>query len=103
MLEEGRSIEVLPEGTQSSPDFVVDGLKTELKTLENHNLNTPLKKIRKAFDKQGADAMIYGVRPAQLTEADVNIVYQRITGIYGGKVPGIIEFWTIEGKVIYNT
>ena len=37
------------------------------------------------------------------TEADVNIVYQRITGIYGGKVPGIIEFWTIEGKVIYNT
>lgn len=103
LLEEGRSIEVLPEGTQSSPDFVVDGLKTELKTLENHNLNTPLKKIRKAFDKQGADAMIYDVRPAQLTEADVNIVYQRITGIYGGKVPGIIEFWTIEGKVIYNT
>ncbi len=102
LLEEGRSIEVLPEGTQSSPDFVVDGLKTELKTLENHNLNTPLKKIRKAFDKQGADAMIYDVRPAQLTEADVNIVYQRITGIYGGKVPGIIEFWTIEGKVIYN-
>lgn len=44
LLEEGRSIEVLPEGTQSSPDFVVDGLKTELKTLENHNLNTPLKK-----------------------------------------------------------
>lgn len=41
LLEEGRSIEVLPEGTQSSPDFVVDGLKTELKTLENHNLNTP--------------------------------------------------------------
>ena len=103
LLEEGRSIEVLPEGTQSSPDFVVDGLKTELKTLENHNLNTPLKKIRKAFDKQGADAMIYDVRPAKLTEADVNIVYQRITGIYGGKVPGIIEFWTIEGKVIYNT
>ena len=30
--------------------------------------------------------MIYDVRPAQLTEADVNIVYQRITGIYGGKV-----------------
>jgi len=47
LLEEGRSIEVLPEGTQSSPDFVVDGLKTELKTLENHNLNTPLKKIEK--------------------------------------------------------
>ena len=29
LLEEGRSIEVLPEGTQSSPDFVVDGLKKQ--------------------------------------------------------------------------
>ena len=102
LLDEGRSIEVLPEGTQSSPDFVVDGLKTELKTLENHNLNTPLKKIRKAFNQQGADAIIYDVRPAQLTEADVNIVYQRITGIYDGKIPGIIEFWTTDGKVIFN-
>ena len=76
LLEEGRSIEVLPEGVTSSPDFVVDGLKTELKTLKNHNLNTKL---------------------------EVEQIYHRVCGKYNGGIPGIIEFWTIEGKVIYNT
>ena len=103
LLEEGRSIEVLPEGVTSSPDFVVDGLKTELKTLKNHNLNTTLSKIDKAFGKQGADALIYDVRPGGLTKLEVEQIYHRVCGKYNGGIPGIIEFWTIEGKVIYNT
>lgn len=56
LLKQGKTVEVIPTSKvqgEKTPDFKVNGILTELKSLQNHNLNTPLKKIRKALDKQG--------------------------------------------------
>lgn len=45
--------------------------------------------------------MIYDVRTANLTANDVKIIYNRLCGLYKEGLPGIIEFWTIEGKIPY--
>ena len=101
MLEEGKTVEIIPTESSPTADFYIDGMKTELKTLKNHNLNTPLSKIRYAFEYQKADFLIYDVRTANLTANDVKIIYNRLCGLYKEGLPGIIEFWTIEGKIPY--
>ncbi|MGL5149744.1 MAG: hypothetical protein ACRC7N_04110 [Clostridium sp.] len=102
LLGSGKNVEVIPRSKVpgiNTPDFKVNGVVTELKTLENYNLNTPLKKIRKAFDKQGAEVVIYDVRKAGLNANDVDTIYSRLTGIYEGNGPGKIEFWTNDGII----
>lgn len=36
-------------------------------------------------------------------KTEVEQIYSRVCGKYKDGIPGIIEFWTIEGKVIYNS
>lgn len=102
LLAQGKKVELIPRSNVqgvNTPDFKINGVIAELKTLENPNLNTPLKKIRKAFDKQGAELVIYDVRDAGLSVEQVEIIYSRLNGLYKGKVPGQIEFWTNNGII----
>jgi len=79
-------------------DYKVNGVQTELKTLNGTSLNTPVTKIQKAFG-QGAETVIIDARKTGLTMNQANDVISRINGIYTSGVPGKIEIWTNSGIV----
>ena len=99
LLNAGNDVEIIPRSNipgEKIPDFLVNGVKTELKTLTGTSLNTPVTKIQKAF-KQGAEVVIIDGRNTGLTKDAANTIIERILGIYGGELPGIVEIWTTEG------
>ena len=101
LLASGKNVEIIPRSNVQSvktPDFLVDGVKTELKTLEGTSLNTPVTRIEKGF-KQGAEVVIIDGRQTELTLEQANAVIERAIGKYGGELPGIVEIWTIEGII----
>jgi len=101
LLALGKNVEIIPRSNElgvKTPDFLVDGIKTELKTMEGSSLNTPVSKIQKAF-KQDAEVVIIDGRITGLTLDQANTIIKRILGIYGGELPGIVEIWTTEGII----
>ncbi len=81
-----------------TPDFLANGVRTELKTLTGTGLNTPVTRIQDGF-RQGAETVIIDGRNTGLTLDAANIVIERALGKYGGELPGIIEIWTTEGII----
>ncbi len=58
LLNAGNDVEIIPRSNiprQKTPDFLVNGVKTELKTLTGTSLNIPVTRIQDGF-KQGAEA-----------------------------------------------
>ncbi|SCM83031.1 conserved hypothetical protein [uncultured Sporomusa sp.] len=96
----GKNVEIIPKTTATkTPDFLVNGVKTELKSLENPNLNTAITRIQKGF-KQGAEVVIIDARQAGLTAEQASQVLTRASGTYEGKLlPGKVEIWTVEGII----
>jgi len=83
----------------STPDFIINGVKTELKTLNGTSLNTPVTRITDAF-KQGADAVIIDARNVGITAEQANQILNRAAGTYQNKVlPGQVEIWTVDGII----
>ena len=82
LLNSGKNVEIIPRSNipnDKTPDFFVNGVKTELKTLNGTSLNTPVTRIQDGFE-QGAQTVI-----------------NRALGKYGGTLPGGVEIWTNEG------
>ena len=103
LLNQGKNVEIIPRSDLpgvKTPDFRVDGILTELKSLNGTSLNTPVTRIQEGF-KQGAQTVIIDGRSSGLTADQANTVIIRINGVYNNSVPGKIEIWTIEG-VIYG-
>ena len=101
LLNAGNNVEIIPRSNipgNKTPDFLVNGVKTELKTLTGTSLNTPVTRIQDGF-KQGAEAVIIDGRNTGLTLDDANTVIERALGKYGGELPGIVEIWTTEGII----
>ena len=101
LLNAGNDVEIIPRSNipgQKTPDFLVNGVKTELKTLTGTSLNTPVTRIQDGF-KQGAEVVIIDGRNTGLTIDNANTVIERILGKYGGELPGTVEIWTIEGII----
>ena len=101
LLNSGKDVEIIPRSDQQgvkTPDFLVDGVKTELKTLNGTSMNTPVSKIQKAFG-QGADTVIIDARKTGITIEDANTILNRAAGTYGGELPGTVEIWTNDGIV----
>lgn len=101
LLNAGNNVEIIPRSNipgNKTPDFLVNGVKTELKTLTGTSLNTPVTRIQDGF-KQGAEAVIIDGRNTGLTLDDANTVIERTLGKYGGELPGIVEIWTTEGII----
>ncbi|RKJ68627.1 hypothetical protein D7X33_24190, partial [Butyricicoccus sp. 1XD8-22] len=94
LLANGKNIEIIPTSTQTgvkTPDFLVNGVKTELKTLKNPNINTGVTRIQKGL-KQGAETVIIDGRQAGLTTEQARQIINRATGTYSNnKIPGKIE------------
>ncbi|WP_432777219.1 hypothetical protein AAFJ72_17470 [Brevibacillus gelatini] len=100
----GKNVEVIPKDPNAkvkTPDFKVDGVKTELKTLENPNVNTGITRIQKGL-KQGAETVIIDARDAGLTANQAKEIINRASGTYPNKsIPGKVEIWTNEGTITY--
>ena len=101
LLDVGNNVEIIPRSNipgHKTPDFLVNGVKTELKTLTGTSLNTPVTRIQDGF-KQGAEAVIVDGRNTGLTLDNANMVIERILGKYSGELPGTVEIWTTEGII----
>jgi hypothetical protein len=102
LVGQGKTVERIPRDPQSidkSSDFKIDGVITELKTLENANTNTGMKRIQKGFS-QGAETVIIDARGSGLTSSQAGEMINRVKGKYpNGQIPGKVEIW-IDGQVI---
>lgn len=101
LLNAGNNVEIIPRSNipeNKTPDFLVNGVKTELKTLTGTSLNTPVTRIQNGF-KQGAETVIIDGRNTGLTLNDANTVIERVLGKYGGELSGIVEIWITEGSI----
>lgn len=99
LLDAGNDVEIIPRSNipnSKTPDFYVNGVKTELKTLFGSSLNTPVTRIQEGF-AQGAENVIIDARKTGMTLEEATKVIERVLGIYSDKLPGTIEIWTIEG------
>ena len=98
LLSSGKDVEIIPRSSEQgvkTPDFLVDGVKTELKTLNGTSLNTPVKRILEGFE-QGAETVIIDARKTGITMQEAEKIIDRVIGKLG-KLPGTIEIWTNEG------
>ena len=102
LVEQGKTVERIPKDPKAidkSPDFKVDGVKTELKTLENANTNTGMKRVQQGF-VQEAENVIIDARNSGLTRVQAEEIISRAKGKYpNGQLPGTVEIW-IDGQVV---
>ncbi len=101
LINNGNNVEIIPRSNipgNRTPDFLVNDVLTELKTLTGTSLNTPVTRIQAGF-RQGATMVIIDGRNTGLILYDANIVIERVLGIYGGEMPGTVEIWTMEGII----
>ncbi|MEW4415264.1 hypothetical protein [Clostridium sp. AN503] len=100
LLDAGNDVEIIPRSdTAKMPDYYVNGVKTELKTLNGTSLNIPVTRIQDGF-KQGAERVIVDARKIGITTEQATAIIDRAAGVYGGELPGTVEIWTTGGKVI---
>ncbi|MCL2874264.1 MAG: hypothetical protein FWE29_04950 [Defluviitaleaceae bacterium] len=103
LVKKGKTIEMIPRSTTSgegTPDMKVNGVRTEIKTLENANTNTGMKRAKYGFNKQGAAVVIVDARGSGLSKLQARELINRLKGQYtNGRLPGRIEVW-IDGGII---
>ncbi len=98
LLSSGKNVEIIPKSNMDgvrTPDFWVDGIKTELKTINGTSPNTPVKRIQDGF-KQHASTVILDARKTEMMFDDAEIAINRVKGILG-ELPGKVEIWTKQG------
>ncbi|WP_366290670.1 hypothetical protein [Paenibacillus sp. AN1007] len=102
LIAEGKTVERIPESTkhgEKTPDFKVDGVLTELKSLQNPNVNTGVGRIKEGF-KQHAEIVVIDGREAGLTKEQAEQILNRAKGTYADKqIPGKVEIWIKDGKI----
>jgi hypothetical protein len=102
LLSQGKNVQIVSRSNVqgvATPDFVINGVKTELKTITGTSLNTPVTRIQDGF-KQGAQSVIIDARNSGLTVEQANQVLDRAAGTYANKtLPGQVEIWTNEGII----
>ena len=100
LLAEGKNVKIIPKTVQAkTPDFYVNGIKTELKTLNGNSLNTAVTRIQEGFN-QNAQHVIIDATKTGITLGDAKSVINRARGSYYNKtLPGSVEIWTSEGTI----
>ena len=82
LVSQGKRVEIIPRSDNSkTPDFYVDGIKTELKTLNGNSMNTLVKRIGEGFN-QGASVVIIDARKTGITISDAEQIIARALGKY---------------------
>ena len=102
-IKQGKNVEIIskdPNATEKTPDFMIDEVTVELKTISNPNINSVVTKIQNGFQQNAAkvliDASNSGLSAQQAQEA-----INRAVGTYKNGVPGIIEIWYNGGSITY--
>jgi hypothetical protein len=97
----GAKIEIIPTSSGKTFDFKVNGVSTELKTLQNANVNTGVKRIYNGFQQNNPSVVIIDTRGTGLTTAQANEMISRAAGKYSNKtLPGQVQVWTDSGIVL---
>lgn len=81
LIGNGSTVEIIPRSNINgvkTPDFLIDGVRTELKTLTGTSMNTPVTRIQEAF-KQGAEAVIIDGTGVGLTAEQAQTLITRAT------------------------
>ena len=100
LASRGNTVEVVYRNPpHNTPDFRVNGIPTELKTIANPNVNTAVTRIKEGFG-QNADAVIIDTRGTGLTNAQAMEAINRASGTFSNRqLPGRVEIWTDSGIV----
>ena len=86
---------------KGTSDFLVDGIRTELKTANNLKTSTVVTNITKAFKNQDAQDVIYDLRKVDFTSGQIDEIISRVKGLYPDKpVLGKVQFWLKNGEII---
>jgi len=101
LLNQGRDVEIIPRAATKTADFYINGVKTELKTLFSTNANTAVTRITQAFAKP-ADAVLLDARMTTFTASDMQSIFARASGIYGGSMPGSVEVWLSGNQIVFG-
>jgi len=101
LVVQGKTVERIPtDKNDKNPDFKVDGVKTELKQLQNPNTNTGMGRIKDGF-KQNAETVIVDARGSGLTRQQALEIIARARGTYpDGTLPGKVEIWIDGGEIV---
>ena len=103
LLNQGKNVEIIPKDPAAilkTPDFMINGISTELKTIANPNINTVITKIQNGF-QQNAHRVLIDARNSGLTAQQAQEVIIRTVGSYKNKIPGEIEIWYNGGIITY--
>ncbi|MGX7417386.1 CdiA C-terminal domain-containing protein [Carnobacterium gallinarum] len=95
LLEQGKNVQLIPEApnVMKTPDLLVDGVKTEIKTLNGNNINTLVTKVGNALKQvDGTGEIIYDISKANFTSQQIEEIISRLTGKYGKDVVNRITF-----------
>ena len=103
LAAQGKTVIRLPRETKiegvGTPDFRVDGVRTEIKQLRNPSTNTGSKRIKEGFE-QNAEKVIVDARGTGLTRQEAQVIIARAKGKYPtGTLPGMVEVW-IDGELV---
>ncbi len=101
LVKDGHAVEIIQrDPTRKTADLLVDGLRTELKTIQNSNVNTAITKLQDAF-KQG-EAAILDLRKTNFGKKEVKEIIERTAGSFSDKkLPGPVKVWTAKGDYTY--
>ncbi|MFZ7152104.1 hypothetical protein ACLSYG_17035, partial [Enterococcus gallinarum] len=86
LLEQGKDVKLIPEAPNVSktPDLLVNGIETEIKTLNGNNINTLVTKVGKALKQiDGKGKIVYDISKANFTPQQMDEIISRLIGKYG--------------------
>lgn len=98
LLAQGKTVQIIPRAAGKTADFIIDGVITELKTLQGVGPNTVKNAIETA-SRQGNHILI-DARNISLTSAEAAQQIHRAQGNIGG-LQGRVTVLTRDGTVTY--
>ncbi|MBD3557542.1 hypothetical protein H6S82_01495, partial [Planktothrix sp. FACHB-1355] len=98
LLAQGKNVSIVPRSAIKTPDFLVNGVSTELKTLTSAGTNTLKNAIQKAT-KQGQQILV-DARNVNISPEDAMKQILRVEG-NGYVVKGRVTIFTNGGTVTY--
>jgi hypothetical protein len=84
-------------------DFLVNGIRTELKTLKGTSTATAVTRIQEAFSDQYAEVALIDTRmsPHKYIESDLTTIVERVKGTFPDKqLPGKVIFILDNGRIV---
>jgi RHS repeat-associated protein len=91
LAKEGKGVKAVPRGEVKTPDALVNGVRTEFKSLDPGSDSTTITRaIRDSLSRGGqARDIIYDSRGSGLTQSKANRAFARVSGIAEGRLDSL--------------